>query len=167
MFRHLMLSLVLLLLVLFPGQALALLDYGDVAPDFGLESLHGETIHLSDFKGRVVVLKLATTWCPTCLQQTQEINDARDFLDEHGVVVIEVFLQDTVEMVNEYLDGKPHPRNYYPVMDDGQARNAYNVYLIPRTLIVDAERKVRRDGSLIGALDLKQLVKAALPEGGR
>jgi len=166
MIRQLLTPLLLLLLVMLPGQAQALFAYGDTAPDFALKSLAGDTVHLSDYKGRVVVLKLATTWCPTCKQQMQEINDAKDFLDENDVVVLEVFLQDTVEMVNEYLDGKSHPKNYVPLMDDGQARNAYNVYLIPRLLIIDAEMKVRRDGSLMSASDLRQLVKPALPSQG-
>jgi len=163
--RHLLFPLLLLALLL-PVPAQALLDYGEAAPDFEAKSLAGDVVHLSDFKGRGVLLKLATTWCPTCKQQMQEIAAVKDFLDDNNVVVLEVFLQDTEEMIKAYLDGKSHPKNYIPVLDDGQARNAYNVYLIPRVLIIDGDMKVRRDGSLMSASDLKQMIKPALPAAG-
>jgi thiol-disulfide isomerase/thioredoxin len=153
----------LLFLLLFPvsvSTAFAVLEYGETAPDFTLADFSGHTVHLSDFKGKIVVLKLATTWCPTCKQQMQEIGDVIGFLDENNVTVLDVFLQDTREMVDEYLTGHAKPKSYIPLMDDGQVRKDYNVYLIPRLLIIDPAGKVRRDGSLIASSDLKQLIKA-------
>lgn len=137
-------------------------EYGDAAPGFALADFSGKQVQLSDFKGKVVVLKLATTWCPTCKQQSAEIESLIPYLDEHDITVIDVFLQDTREMVDEYLEGKTHPKNYLPLVDDGQARTAYNVYLIPRLLIIDREQKVRRDGSLLDAGSLKALLEGAL-----
>lgn len=143
------------------GVGLAL-DYGDAAPDFTLEGPAGESVSLSDFKGQVVILKLATTWCPTCKQQSEEIASLVPFLNENQVTVIDVFLQDTQEMVDEYLADKTVPENYVPLIDDGKARTAYNVYLIPRLLIIDREQKVKRDGSLLEKGSLKTLLEGAL-----
>ncbi|PLX81451.1 MAG: hypothetical protein C0616_03895 [Desulfuromonas sp.] len=143
------------------GTGLAL-DYGDAAPGFSLDGPDGKTVSLSDFKGKVVILKLATTWCPTCKQQSAEIEALVPFLNENQVTVIDVFLQDTQEMVDEYLAEKTVPENYISLLDDGPARTAYNVYLIPRLLIIDREQKVRRDGSLLEKESLKTLLEAAL-----
>ena len=78
----------------FSGPALAL-EVGTETPDFQLKTLDGQDIRLSDYRGRIIILKLATTWCPTCKQATEEICDLTNFLSKNDVVVIEVFLQDS------------------------------------------------------------------------
>jgi len=137
------------LLLLFTFGNAAALEVGADAPDFQLPTLDGKQVRLSDYKGGLIVLKLATTWCPTCKQQTQEIQSAGKFLSENNVTVVEVFLQDSEKMVTEYLQGENYPMPHVALLDDGQALKAYNVYLIPRLLIIDKDFKVRRDGSLM------------------
>lgn len=146
-------SLVIPLLILFSlflfAGGVAAVEIGATAPDFKLPTLEGKQVSLSDYKGQVIVLKLATTWCPTCKQQTQEIQSAGNFLRDHNVRVVEVFLQDSEKMVNEYLKGEKHEMPFVALLDDGRALKAYNVYLIPRLVIIDQDFKVRRDGSLL------------------
>ena len=139
----------LLFAFLTPTPSTQAIEVGEAAPDFTLGTLDGRTVHLSDFKGRVILLKLATTWCPTCKQQTQEFLASGDYLKQHDIVVVEVFLQDSEEMVREYLEGKDFPMQHVALLDDGSALKAYNVYLIPRTLLIDKNFVVKRDGSLI------------------
>lgn len=158
--RWLLLLPVALLLVASP--ALAMFQYGDKAPDFTLKGLDGKTVSLSDFAGKVVVLKLSTTWCPTCNQQLEEICSIKPFLDQEGVVVIDVYLQDTEEMVRQDQPNLPRPANYYPMLDDGRVRDSYGVYLIPRLLIIDGNQRVRRDGSLMVGSDMVHTIRAVL-----
>jgi peroxiredoxin len=145
--------LIFLSLFLFAGGAAAV-EIGATAPDFKLPNLDGKQVSLSDYKGQIIVLKLATTWCPTCKQQTQEIQSAGNFLRDHDVRVIDVFLQDSEKMVLEYLKGEKYVMPFVALLDDGQALKAYNVYLIPRLVIIDQDFKVRRDGSLMSDREL-------------
>lgn len=47
-------------------QSRGMLDSGRPAPDFSLSSLSGDTYHLSDLRGRRVILHFWATWCPVC-----------------------------------------------------------------------------------------------------
>jgi len=46
---------------------------GRKAPDFTLTSTDGKTFSLSDFSGKVIVLDLMATWCPTCSDEMPEL----------------------------------------------------------------------------------------------
>jgi thiol-disulfide isomerase/thioredoxin len=40
-----------------------------IAPPFTLKSLEGNTVALSDFKGKPLLLTFWATWCPTCREE--------------------------------------------------------------------------------------------------
>ncbi len=153
----LLLSLLLLFALAVSAQAF---EKGEDAPDFTLPNLEGEQVSLSDYKGQVVILKLATTWCPTCKQQSAEIEDIDSYLAEKDVVFLEVFVQDSKEMIEKFVTNYEYAMTFHPLLDDGQAHRAYNVYLIPRMIIVDQNQKVAHDNSLMTASDLKEAVGA-------
>ena len=154
----------LLSLFLLALPALAV-EPGTTAPDFTLKTLDGTSVSLSDYRGQPIILKLATTWCPTCKQQSAAIRDVGDFLAEHDVAVVEVFLQDSEQMVRDYLAGIELPMPHVALLDDGSALRAYNVYLIPRTVLIDPSFTVRRDGSLLESRELVEEVRKMLPGG--
>jgi len=156
---------ILLLLLSVPTFAGAV-EVGKPAPGFTLPTLEGKSVSLTDFKGKVVLLKLATTWCPSCSQLSRELAAIGEFLKEKDVVLLEVFLQDTPEMIARYLDGKSFPMTHHVLVDDLQAYRGYGVYLIPRLLVVDREQKVRYDNgaaaTILPAAEIKKLVEGAL-----
>jgi thiol-disulfide isomerase/thioredoxin len=120
----------------------------------------GEDVSLSDFKGQLVLLKLATTWCPTCKQLSAEIKKIGEFLKEQDVVVLEVFVQDSEKTIKKYLGDHQPPMTFHALLDDGQAYKAYSVYLIPRFLLIDEEQVVRFDssGQNVMADDIRSMV---------
>jgi len=152
--------LLLALFCLAPNSGFAI-GAGEQAPDFKLQSLTGEEVSLSDYKGRLVLLKLATTWCPACKLLSAEIRKIGPFLKDQNVVVLEVFVQDSEEMVREYLGDHESPMTYHALLDDGGAYEAYSVYVIPRFLIVDKDQVVRFDssGRNVLAEDIRSLVE--------
>ena len=155
--RLIRLAKLFLLLILTCGPACAL-ELGAPAPDFTLPGLDGQSFKLSDLRGQIVLLKLATTWCPACAQQSQELMRAEGVLQKHGVTVVEVFLQDSADMVKGYLQQHRSAGESRVLLDDDRVRRAYNVYLIPRTLVIDREFRVRRDGNLLTEQELSKLL---------
>jgi peroxiredoxin len=159
--RILLLALLLFLLPVLAGAV----EVGKPAPGFKLQTLDGKSVSLADFKGKVVVLKLATTWCPSCLQLSRELAAVGDFFKEKDVVLVEVFLQDSPEMIARYFEGKRFPMAHHVLIDDMQVYKEYGVYLIPRLLVIDREQKVRYDNgaaaTFLPAAEIKNLVEAA------
>ena len=164
--NRLRILLLVSLLFLLPALAGAV-EVGAPAPGFTLQDLEGKRVSLTDFKGKVVLLKLATTWCPSCSQLSRELAVIGDFLKEKDVVLLEVFLQDTPEMITRYFAGKSFPMVHHILIDDDmQAYKGYNIYLIPRLLVVDREQRVRYDNgaaaTILPAAELRKIVEAAL-----
>jgi peroxiredoxin len=151
------LATICILLLTMSSAALGL-EVGAPAPDFALTDLEGRAFQLSSLRGRVILLKLATTWCPSCGEQAEELQRAAPLLREHEVAVVEVFLQDSVAMVRNYLDSHRGAAASTVLIDDERVRRAYGVYLIPRTLVIDREFRVRRDGSLLSQAELAKLL---------
>ena len=46
---------------------------GAIAPDFNVATVSGDELHLSDLKGKVVLLYFWATWCSPCVKQTPEL----------------------------------------------------------------------------------------------
>ena len=131
-------------------------EVGDPAPDFTQSNLDGQEVSLSDFKGRVVLLKLATTWCPTCKELSGTIEDLGPYLKEQDVAFLDVYVQDSEKLIRKSIANRDYVMEYHPILDDGEAYTKYSVYLIPRLLIIDREMKVAYD-SAGEVLDKRQL----------
>lgn len=156
--KRLAITGVLLVIALAVGIPAVALEQGVRAPDFALQTLDGKAFRLEELRGRIILLKLATTWCPTCRDQSRELSKAKDLLLAHDVAIVEVFLQDGVEMVRNYMrENDPLPSTTI-LLDDDRIRRSYNVYLIPRTLIIDREFRVRRDGHLLLRTELEKIL---------
>jgi thiol-disulfide isomerase/thioredoxin len=156
--RSFVFLLLLLFLICFAPITVHAVETGASAPRFTLKNLQGKEVSLADFKGRLVMLKLATTWCHSCKELSAEIEKIGPFLKDRNVVFLEVYLQDTEEMVETYLNGKDHPMTFEALLDDGQVYEAYSVYAIPRLLIVDADQVVRFDSGGTGSVPAEEIV---------
>lgn len=129
------------------------------APDFTVENKNGESVMLSDFIGRPVVLNLWASWCPPC---QSEMPDFEEAYQEYGndVEFMMVNLTDgsreTVETATEFIKDQGFS---FPVYFDTtfDAAIAYQASSIPATYFID------KDGNIIahaaGALDKANLIK--------
>jgi thiol-disulfide isomerase/thioredoxin len=144
----------LIFLLLFAAPAFSL-EVGSAAPGFQLQTLDGRDVKLSDYRGRPVLLKLATVWCPSCQAASREICGLSRFWADNDITVIEVFLQDSAAGVRDHLKNRDCGGfDQVVVRDDGQVLEAYDVYLIPRLLFLDRDQRIRRDASLVGSREM-------------
>lgn len=127
------------------------IDVGAVAPDFSLKDQHGQTVSLSDYRGRQNVLLVFYPWSFSgiCTSEMCEIRDALPALtgDDAAVVAVscDAMFTQRVFADHEGLD--------YPVLSDfwphGAVASAYGVFderlgaPIRGSFVIDKEGVVR------------------------
>ncbi|NLK40270.1 MAG: TlpA family protein disulfide reductase [Clostridiales bacterium] len=119
--------------------------YGTIdAPDFSLIDAEGNTVRLSDFIGKPVVLNFWASWCGPC-QSEMPVFDAAYKAYGNEVVFMMVDLVDgqreTVESGKAFIEKKGYS---FPVFFDinSEGAVAYNIYSIPTTFFINREGQV-------------------------
>jgi len=67
---------------------------GRLAPDFTRKTLDGKSIHLANYKGKVVLLNFWATWCGPCLTEIPRFNAWQTKYAPQGLQVLGVSMDD-------------------------------------------------------------------------
>ncbi len=110
-----------------------------IAPDFELKTLEGETVKLSDYRGKVIFLNFWASWCPPCVQEMPDFNSANQkLLEEGNAVILAVNVQEEPQIVREFV--KDNDLTLPVLLDEeGKVSYIYNVRSIPTTYIVNPD----------------------------
>ena len=121
------------------------------APEFSSKNIKGETVQLSDFKGKVVLLNFWATWCGACKEEMASMQSLYSSLRGDGVEVIAV----SIDRWNEDRVQEFSEANHltFPVLLDQnqKIRRQYHVMGLPTSYLIDREGKIR--GYASGARD--------------
>lgn len=108
---------------------------GLLAPDLTLPTLAGETVSLSDLRGKAVVINFWATWCLPCRTEMPALERTWTAFRNEGLVILAVNLQESPERVAAFTQelGLTLP----VLLDrDGLAFSKYQVQLYPTTFFV-------------------------------
>ncbi len=75
-----------------PGEAVA--KVGFPAPDFTLQTLGGQTVKLSDYRGKAVLLNFWATWCEPCKIEMPWFIDLQKQYGPSGLQIVGVAMAD-------------------------------------------------------------------------
>ncbi|MDD4797314.1 MAG: TlpA disulfide reductase family protein [Eubacteriales bacterium] len=114
------------------------------APDFTVLDTQGNSVKLSDYFGRPIVLNFWASWCPPC---KGEMPDFQTVFEEMGTDVQFLMVnmtdgsRETVDTAKAFLDTSGYT---FPVLFDTQqdAAYQYGVSSIPTTLFIDTDGNV-------------------------
>ena len=67
-----------------------LLKPGTLAPAFTLKTPQGQSVSLSDFRGKPVLLELFATWCPHCQAEAPHLSRLAKELQPKGVAFVSI-----------------------------------------------------------------------------
>ena len=114
------------------------LDIENLAPDFILQSLGGNNVQLSSFRGKkAVVVNFWATWCPPCREEMPAFEDM--FVrNKDNLEVLGVNLQESERAISNFL--LEIPVTYTLLLDpDAEVKEIYNIFTQPVTYFVDKD----------------------------
>ena len=124
------------------------------APDFELKDVNGKVVHLSDYKGKVVLLDFWATWCGPCGIEIPWFTEFQRKYKDRGFTVLGVSMDD-----GGWKDVKPFVAeqkiNYQIVLGDDKTSDRYgDVEALPTTFVIDREGRIA--SVHVGLVDKKE-----------
>jgi cytochrome c biogenesis protein CcmG/thiol:disulfide interchange protein DsbE len=129
-------------------------DSGLLAPDFTLTSFDGQTVTLSELRGKVVIINFWASWCIPCREEAAYLEQTWRKYKELGVIFIGVDYADTEKQALAYI--QEFDITYFNGPDLGtRISQAYHIKGVPETYYVAKNGELR--GVQIGPLKSPQL----------
>ena len=112
------------------------------APEFALKDSNGQTVHLSDYKGKVVLLDFWATWCGPCKIEIPWFMEFEQQFKDRGFAVVGVSMdEDGWNVVKPYI--QEMKINYRVVLGNEQVSDLYGgLDSLPTTLLIDRQGKI-------------------------
>lgn len=134
-----MLKRIVVLVLLFSSNVFA----AESVVDFSLQDLKGGAHHLSDYRGKWVIVNYWATWCPPCLDEIPELSDFHEKHKAIDAVVIGINYEEDIETkyLQSFIDEYLIP---YPILRaDMNATGPFGeIYGLPSTFIVSPQGNI-------------------------
>lgn len=117
---------------------------GFLAPDFKLKTTNGETVKLSDLRGRAVLVNLWATWCPPCRAEMPAIEKIYNAYKDDGFIVLAINMtyQDTFANIAPFIE--EYGLTFPILLDEtSEVGTAYQLRSLPSSFFIDREGIIR------------------------
>jgi peroxiredoxin len=118
------------------------LQPGMIAPDFSLNTLGGELITLSDYRGKVVLLDFWVWTCSACREKLPMIEEIYNSVSSEDIAVLGIHYQGKISVVENVLLNEGV--SFFVLMDDEAAiTKQYDIETFPTVIIIDRDGFIR------------------------
>lgn len=115
---------------------------GTVAPEIMGVTPEGDSLYLSDLKGKVVYIDVWATWCGPCIKEFPYAKQLQDeFNNNKKVAFLYVSVDREVDKWQKYLS-QNQLKGFHINSSDGNFSQRYRIAGIPRYIIVDQMGKI-------------------------
>ena len=139
---------------------------GELAPDFQLPNLEGQSISLSHFRGKPVLVNFWASWCPPCRYEMpfiQEIFDDKEWSDK-GLVILAVDIGESPSTVENFMQS--YNLTFQALLDISQeVALEYNIRGIPTTFLIDKDGIIQaiKVGAFSSKADIENSLSKIIP----
>ncbi|TET26581.1 MAG: TlpA family protein disulfide reductase [Dehalococcoidia bacterium] len=117
-------------------------EVGNLAPDFTLTDLDGNSVTLSHFRGKVIFLNFWASWCPPCRAEMPDMEAIYQNYKDQDVVVIGVNVNEAENAVRQFVQQGGYSWTF--VIDTtGEVTRSYGATAIPASFFIDREGIIR------------------------
>jgi peroxiredoxin len=112
------------------------------APNFTLKDASGNSVKLSDFRGKVVLLNFWATWCGPCALEIPWFVEFQQQMKSRGLEVVGVSMDDEGwPAIKPFIAA--HKVNYHVLLGDDSISQLYGgVDSLPTTFIIDRDGRI-------------------------
>jgi peroxiredoxin len=116
-------------------------EIGNLAPDFTLQTIDGQSITLNEFRGKTVLLNFWVNSCPACVDEMPYFQTVFDEQANEGLVVLAINCGESSQTVKSIVDGLELT---FPMLldPDGKVCTAYK-HGAPTTFFIDSNGIIR------------------------
>jgi thiol-disulfide isomerase/thioredoxin len=116
---------------------------GMMAPEITSENLEGDKVHLKDYRGKVVVLDMWTTWCGPCRKMIPHEREIVEKLKDKPFALISISFDEKKDDLKKLLAKEAMPWTHWWNGPKGSLIRDWNITLFPTIYVLDAKGVIR------------------------
>jgi DsbE subfamily thiol:disulfide oxidoreductase len=117
---------------------------GKPAPAYAARNLAGDSVDLTRYQGRVVLLNIWATWCPPCRKETPALQALHERYGKRGlsVVGVSIDIAGAGNLVSDFM--REYGVTYGMLHDpDDRVSSVFGINGVPSTFLIDRKGIVR------------------------
>lgn len=164
---RLVLIITLSLIILVNGCNLSsngVAEVGNLAPDFQLQDIEGQTVILSNLRGNPVILNFWATWCGWCVVEMPYLQEIFSDWQDKGLVILAINKGETHAEAQEFME--INSLSFTALLDTDEAVSLkYGVSGIPVTIFIDKDGiiKENRLGAFSSTAEIESYLEKIIP----
>ena len=120
-----------------------LIAKGEMSTDLAMVNMAGESVNLSDFKGKYVYIDFWATWCGPCKAEIPFLESLQEEFVEENVAFVSISVDKTQEPWKKMVKEKDLKGfQLHAAESNTKIKEVYRVFSIPRFMILDPEGKI-------------------------
>jgi len=117
---------------------------GQPSPQFQGTTFNGKKIHLTDFKGKVVLIDFWASWCGPCRQEIPFLIELKFHYRHSPLEIIAINIDKNIQNAREFVDQLPEKINFTVIKDSKQQiPPKYQIKGMPTSILLDKDGIIR------------------------